>query len=107
MNSNGADVPGAQVTVDPSAIGASLFVYENLAVPIDLAANTTYFVVSHEVLNGDTWYEFDTVVFTHPEAAITNGVYQPDATPGVYTAMGGTNHSYGPVDILYHPWVAP
>lgn len=101
---NGVDVPGGQVSVEPtSVVTAGNFRYQNLEPGIALNANTTYFVMTHDVQNTDPWYEFDTLVFTHPEAAVRDGVYQEDTSPGIHVRMGGADHSYGPVDILYQP----
>ena len=104
------DVLNAMVTVDPqSGVEVGHFRYQTLESAVDLSANTTYFVVSHETaqtpnLSEDKWHDFDTEVDSETEARVTEGVYQPDAEPGVYRpSTGGFRHTYVPVNVLYHP----
>ena len=51
-------VPGSAVTVNTAGQTAGQFAYSPLAAPITLAANTTYAVMSYEVVGGDTWYDY-------------------------------------------------
>jgi hypothetical protein len=104
VDASGMIVEGAQTAVEPtSEITAGHFRYENLEESAQLTANTTYFVLTHEAQNTDQCYEYDTEVSTQSEAAVSGGVYQEEATPGIYTRQGVMKQSYGPVDILYHP----
>jgi hypothetical protein len=104
------DVPGAQVVIAPqSGVEAGDFVYETLPAPQVLNATATYYVVSHETARADDpqadeWHDFDTIVFTRPEATVTEAVYSPDTMPGTYSpSTGGTGRAYVPVNLLYHP----
>jgi hypothetical protein len=104
------DVAGANVVVAPQqGVEAGDFVYETLTTPQVLNANTTYYVVCHELARSadptaDEWHDFDTTVFTQPEAAVTEAVFAPDATSAIYSvSTGGPGHAYVPVNFLYHP----
>lgn len=108
VDASGVDVPNGQVSVEPTSPITGEFRHENLELSVDLEANTTYFVVTHEVQNTDQHYEYDTVVRTQLEALVKGGVYQDELAPGIYTRPGPPgevqdDQSYGPVDILYHP----
>ncbi len=64
LASNGTDVSGGSTTVNPSGGTLGGFVYGNLASPLTLTANTSYYVLSQETIgagiNGMTstppWY---------------------------------------------------
>jgi len=63
----------ASVSIPMSGGTAGQFKYANLATPIRLAANTSYYVASQEVKNGDYWYDSNTVV-TSTSVATVNGL---------------------------------
>ncbi len=56
---NGADVPGASVSVSMAGGVSGQFKYVSLASPVTLQANTAYYVVSQEASGGDQWYDTD------------------------------------------------
>ena len=86
--------------ITPSAANLG-FAYVKLQPEVVLAANTDYYVVTHEVANGDAFHDFDTTVTTTDVAEVTSGVFSDDATPNDYRQMGGLGNTYGPVDFKY------
>lgn len=58
VSASGADISGGSVTVNTFGAPAGQFAYGTLASPITLSANTTYFVVTREYLNGDQWWDY-------------------------------------------------
>jgi len=50
------DLPGATVLVNLAGGSDNTFVYAALPSPVVLEANKTYYLVSSETENGDTWY---------------------------------------------------
>jgi len=102
---------GAKVSIAPqSGVEAGDFLYETLTTDIFFEPGTTFYVVSQENAQSDTfpdadaWHDFDTTAFPHPEAILDEGVHQADVTPGMFTeSTGGPNHLYVPVNVLYHP----
>jgi hypothetical protein len=50
------------------------FKYANLATPITLATNTSYYIVSKELAGGDVFYGSDTIVQKKDVATINNGI---------------------------------
>ncbi len=97
--SNGADVPGASVTVNVAGGAAGSFVYGTLASPVTLSANTSYYVVTQETFGGDQWGDYnDTTVQGSSVAMVSSAVYGTGAS---YTAPGSIGQTYGPVDFLY------
>ena len=96
------EVSGATVTISPqSGVQTEHFLYETLTTDVVFEPATTFYVVSQETErtmtnpDADEWHDFDTTAISQPEATLDEGVYQPDATPGVLTeSTGGPNHLY-------------
>lgn len=59
VDSNGNDVPGGSVTVSTAGAASGQFAWADLVSPVTLTANLTYYIFSHEVNGGDSWYNFD------------------------------------------------
>jgi hypothetical protein len=97
--STGSDVAGGSVAIDMSGGTPGCFRYESLAVPVVLAPNTRYYVVSEEVLGGDTWHDIDTSVTTSTAASVTSGIFGLGS--GAWYPYGNSSHSYVPVDLVY------
>jgi hypothetical protein len=98
---NGTEVPGSAVTVNTAGQTPGQFAYSTLAVPITLTANTTYAIMSYEVVGGDRWYDYGGTQITLNGAA--SGAFAVWAyTPPPYIgAVGGSGRSYGPVNLLF------
>jgi hypothetical protein len=99
------DVTGGNVTVNTAAPGTPFvyagFVHANLPSPVPLKANTAYYIVTHEQIGGDEWYDdINTTVVTQPDAMVRSSVYYNDMSPGYVEQTPGA-HSYGPVNFLY------
>ncbi|MFZ0062361.1 MAG: hypothetical protein WAL47_10020, partial [Pyrinomonadaceae bacterium] len=62
----------ASVSIPMSGGTAGQFKYANLATPVTLAANTSYYIASKEQKNGDYWHDSNTVV-SSTSAATVNG----------------------------------
>jgi hypothetical protein len=80
------------------------YIYAYLTSPYPtLEPGGEYHVMSEEVVSGDRFHDQDTTVRTIaqtiPDAVIKSGVYS-DA-PGVFVAVGGAEHAYGPVNLRY------
>lgn len=93
------DVPGASAVVNTSGAPAGAFAYTPLAVPVTLAANTTYHVVSQEVSGGDQWYEGNNTLTYAGIATVDQSVYSSNGT--TYTTGYSANNSYIPVNFRY------
>ena len=97
--SNGVDLPGASVTVNVAGGTPNTFVYTNLASPVTLSSNTTYYVITQEAFGGDQWYDYNnTIVETSSIATVGMAVY---GTGVPYVTPGSVGHTYGPVDFLH------
>jgi hypothetical protein len=98
VDSTGTDVPGGSVSVSMAGGTPGSFVYASLGSPVTLNAAATYYIVSLETSNGDSWYDFNTTVLTTNVASVTSAVYNSGAT---YITLSGAGHSYAPVDFKY------
>ena len=96
---NSQDVSGGSATVSMSDGTAGSFVYVNLASPVTLNANTTYYIMAQETQGGDIWYDMNTTIQTTNVAAETASVYSYDGA--TYYPLAAANQSYGPVDFYY------
>ena len=76
----GADVAGGSAAITMTG-SVGQFVYTDLASPIVLNANSTYYVLSQETLGGDQWYDFNTTATTASVASLNGAVYGPGSSP--------------------------
>ncbi|HLG95334.1 MAG TPA: immunoglobulin domain-containing protein [Bryobacteraceae bacterium] len=102
QSSTGTDVPGTSVTVSTIGGVSGNFVYANLAAPVTLNVNTTYYVLSQEAAGGDQWYDYNTSVQSTSAAVLGASVYGPPYT----LVSGSAGHSYVPVDFKYAASIA-
>lgn len=94
LAADGSNVPGASVSLSMTGGTPGQFWYADLASPVTLQANTSYYLVSLEQAGGDAWYDYGPVSPTSL-AAVNNAVYF-DGTKWV--SVGGANYSYVPLD---------
>lgn len=100
------DVPGASAVVNTSGATAGDFAYAPLAVPVTLAANTAYHVVSQEVSGGDQWYEGNnTLTYAGTVATVDQSVYSSNGS--TYTTAFSANNSYIPVSFRHSNAATP
>lgn len=98
--STGVDVSGGSVSVNTSGASTNRFLYADLASPIQLAANTAYYLVSLETNGGDRWYQNDTVVSPGPGLTVTHAAH---GSGGSFWTSGTVNNGYGPVSLAGVP----
>ncbi len=91
------DVPGASAIVAPQSAPFNTYAYATLPAPVVLQANTSYYLVSQELVGGDPWYDYGTV--THTAVASVDGLVYPNA--GALTAMLAPNYTFGPPNFQY------
>jgi hypothetical protein len=96
---SGADVPGGSVDVATAGAAPGSFDYANLAHPVTLTANHSYFLVSQETAGGDTWYDADSTVATTTAARDTGYVWAYPS--GGWNPGGVANQALGPLSLLY------
>lgn len=95
-----ADVPGASAIVSFPAGTVGEFAYGDLASPVQLAANSTYYLLSQEVSGGDRFYDSaDTSVTTTIDAVRVFAVFGNGM--GTFTEAPIDDFVYGPVDLQY------
>lgn len=69
-----------------------------------LSANTAYYIMSTETLNGDSWYDDGTTVQLGSGLGfITNAAAQITCGSGAPQLTGGVNKSFGPLSFMYSP----
>jgi len=91
------DLPGATVLVNLAGGSDNTFVYAALPSSVVLEANKTYYLVSSETENGDTWYNLtQNVTVSGGLSAISTVWRYPGAN---YTRYGGGGLSFGPVGL--------
>ncbi len=95
---NGADIPGASVSVNMNACPAGQFAWSSLSPAITLPAGSVYYLVSQEVQGGDQWYDYG-AVSAEPDAAVRSSVYSFNGSNWI--PIGPPNTSYVPVNFEY------
>jgi hypothetical protein len=95
----GTDV--ASVSVDTAGAPAGSFKFANLAAPVTLHANTTYYLVTQESAGGDAWYDYDTHLVTTAVGADTGAVWAFAGTPSTWNPGGSPGNGFGPANFLY------
>ncbi|MBL9113933.1 MAG: hypothetical protein JNJ83_02930 [Verrucomicrobiaceae bacterium] len=99
------DVPGASVVVNTA--GASVgFAYTPLAMPVTLAANTAYYLVSSEVSGGDQWYEGNnTLTYATSVATVNQSAFSSNGTS--FSLSFSANNTYIPLNFRYSSEATP
>lgn len=99
------DVPGASAVVNTAGAAVG-FAYAPLAVPVTLAANTAYYVVSSETSGGDQWYEGNnTLTYATSIATVNQSVFSSNGTS--FSLSFSANNTYVPVNFRYSAEAAP
>jgi hypothetical protein len=101
----GADLPGGYVTLGTAGATPGSIVYGSLSNPVTLNAYGTYYILSQEAQNGDSWYDLNTSAQIRSDASLNGPVYGT-ASPFV-TMPGLVGHMYVPVDFKYTLSSAP
>jgi hypothetical protein len=94
--SNGADVPGATVSLNMTGCIAGQFLYGAIS-PITLPAGGSYYLFTLETTGGDLWYDLGTITTTNV-ASVSSGAYSYITSWETY---GNPNYAYGPVSFQY------
>ncbi len=104
--SDNADLGSVKLSTAGKTAGQ--FAYTDLASPLGLLANTTYYIVSQETTDSDKWHNNgNTILNTKSEATVNKGVYFNGSG---YSITGISRTSYVPVDFKYYignPVVTP
>ncbi len=95
---NNQDFPNGSVTVNMANCTNGQFVYTSLPTSIQLVANTTYSIVSQEVMNGDQWYDTGLVTPTN-DGKIIGPIYSNDGI--TWNVVGVPNYAYVPLNFTY------
>jgi RHS repeat-associated protein len=100
VRSDGTDIPGASTTINLSGLAVGQFGYAPLTNPVILEANSVVYLVSQEFSGGDTWFDSNAMVFAAGAATVLGAVSAPVGSRS-FTLIGGTNQTYGPVDVKF------
>ncbi len=92
----GADVEGATVTVSGGVVDQ--FTYGTLATPVTLEANTTYYLLSSERVDGDNFSDWHDVMYSG-SAAVCAGYVMQDGEG--YTTFRFSNSGYVSLDMQF------
>jgi hypothetical protein len=82
-----------------AAVGS--FVYGTLPATVNLAANTTYVILSQEVSGGDSWLDNDSTITTTSDASIVVSAYTSTAGGSAPAQFGAAGHAYVGLDFKY------
>jgi hypothetical protein len=93
----GLDVAGASASVSMTGCTANQFQYATLNPAVTLNAGATYYLLSLETVNGDTWYDAGPVT-SKADAQVKGSVY---SNGGSYIMTPSPNVSYVPPDFTY------
>lgn len=101
--STGQDVAGSAASVNTAGATAGTWVYGAVN-SVVLSANTTYYLVSEETNNGDSWYDWNTIVQTTVAGSPVSAVYYYGSS---YYPIAYAGTSYGPVNFQYQQGGTP
>lgn len=105
-DSDGLDLPGGSVSIDMSTGTADQYKYANLAAPVTLSANTSYYIVSQEVNGGDFWYRANGLSTIPTSAGTVDGPLYWNGS-GWSLNPGQPNQMYVPIDLCSTVYTAP
>jgi len=94
----GADVEGSEVTVNMEGGTVDQIVYADLAAPITLAANSTYYLLSSEDVAGESFGDCCDNLFAASGAAVNGYVYHDGSA---YQTLLFPSSSYLTLDMKY------
>lgn len=98
--SDSTDVPNGSVPISMTGGTPGVIKYANLATPVTLAANTSYYIASKEVKNGDYWHDSNTAVISTPAATVNGRVTSTNGS--TWDTSGGVlGQAYVPVSFKY------
>jgi len=92
----GLDIPGASIKISGGT--DKQFTYARLQQPVTLGAGKTYYIMSLEYMNGDSWCDGDSSVITSAAAGCGGWVYYAD---NKYTEGNFPGYSFGLVSLKY------
>jgi hypothetical protein len=100
------DVNGQLGLVTVSMIGGTegTYTYGSMVPSVTLIPDHRYYIVSEELNPGDQFFDQDTTVRYDAPQTVTPAVVESAITsdnPGLYVAVGGPEHAYGPVNFQY------
>jgi hypothetical protein len=98
--SDGIDVPNGSVSIPMTGGTNGNFKYVNLATPVRLDANTSYYIASQETKNKDAWYDSNTTVTSTSLATVDGRVTSSNGTSW-NTAGAVPGQVYVPLDLKY------
>ena len=102
VHENGTDVSNGAVTVNTSGVSAKTYAYSTLPVPITLAASSTYFLVSQELVGGDFWYDYRrNTISLSGGAKATGAVWANEGSASFVVPNAKAPETYGPVNLKY------
>ena len=102
VRADSTDCPGGSAVLNTAGMTSGQFGYAALTNPVVLEANSVYYLLSQETAGGDSWYDLGSPVSTRPAASLVGGVMS-STTSGGYTVTGGTNQTFGPLDLRFSP----
>ena len=96
--SNGSDILNGSVSVSLSGATSGQFKYVALSSPVNLLANTAYYLVSQEIAGGDKWATEATTITTSTGATCNGAVL---SNSGTWNIRLPANISFVPVSFTY------
>jgi O-glycosyl hydrolase len=97
--SDSALVGTASVATANATIDGLGYQYATLTQPVDLAANTSYYLASSETNGGDYWFDLDSQVTLGSGVSADGPAYLSGGAWTAYTWLPG--QTYGPVNLLH------
>ena len=97
VDANGVDLPGGAASLNLNGANVGEYVYAQLAAPIKLASNTTYYLMTQEFAGGDKWYDYGTL------GASVGGIINCAAYEwnGIYYRTNVNQTGYGTPNFLF------
>jgi hypothetical protein len=83
------------------------FKYVNLATPVTLTANTSYYLVSQETSGADQWYDSNTTIVPNGAITVNGRVSSTNGTTTWDNTGAIANQIYGPVNLIYESGSTP
>jgi hypothetical protein len=95
---SGLDVPNASVSLPMTPGTNNTYQYAPLSTTVVLAPNTSYYLLTQEFANSDTWHDFAPVTANSP---VTVNGPEFQASVGSYILQFSGPDSYGPPNMLF------
>ncbi|MHB1484853.1 MAG: discoidin domain-containing protein [Saccharofermentanales bacterium] len=98
--SDNVEIASVGINMSAGSADANGIKYAVLETPVNLRANTAYYIMSSELNGGDLFYDYNNTVTINADATLNCAVFGSGYNMS-YSTYGSAGNCYGPVNVKY------